>query len=70
MLLIRDMHGDLIISRISIHEAEKLVPRGRIHELIDSWEWEAIIRASFVKINEVDTGSTLAIVLLYQGKVF
>ena len=69
MLLIRDMHRDLVISRISIHEAEKLVSRGPIHELINSWEWEAVLWASFVEVSEVDTGSQLAIGLLDQDNV-
>ena len=63
------MHGDLIISRISIHEAKKLVSRGHIHEFINSWEWKVVLGASFVEVGKIDVGSSLAVGLLYQDRV-
>ena len=60
-----DIHGDLVVPRISIYEAEQLMSRGRVHELINSQKWEVVLWASFVEFGEVYIGPSLAIGLFH-----
>ncbi|KAI5323389.1 hypothetical protein L3X38_032461 [Prunus dulcis] len=35
--------------RVGVHEAEQLISRSGIHELVDSRQWEVVFRACFVE---------------------
>ena len=55
MLLIWRMHGNLIVSRISIHERHGLVSGSGIYELIDPRQRKTVFWACFVEISIVNT---------------
>ena len=55
------VHTDLVVARKCIHKTEKFVARGGVHDEVDPWQREAVLRACFVYVSEVDTESPLAI---------
>ena len=48
-------HLDLMVSGVCIEETQRVVSRGSIDNLIDAGEGEGILRASLVKVLEIDT---------------
>ena len=64
---------DLVVSEICVHEAEELVTRGGIHELVNPWDWEGVFWACFVKICVVNADPSFPFQLLdcyYIGEPF
>ena len=64
MLLIENMHQDMVVPRIGIHETQQRMSRGRVYQLVDPWQWEAIFWTCFIQISEVHVGPPLAIQFL------
>ena len=48
-------HLDLMIARVCVQEAQRIVPCGSIDNLVDAGEREGILRASLVKVIEIDS---------------
>ncbi|KAI5323668.1 hypothetical protein L3X38_032740 [Prunus dulcis] len=64
------MHYDLVIARVGIHEAEQLITRCGIHELVNSRQWEVVFRACFVEVNVIDADSSFGLFLFrHQNNV-
>ena len=55
------VHADLVVAGKCIHKTEKFVARSGVHDEVDPWQREAVLRACFVYVSEVDTESPLAI---------
>ena len=55
------IHADLVVAEKCIHKTEKFVARRGVHDEVDSWWREAVLRACFVYVSEVDAESPLAI---------
>ena len=55
------VHADMVVAGKCIHKTEKFVARGGVHDEVDPWQREAVLRACFVYVSEVDTESPLAI---------
>jgi hypothetical protein len=51
--LVELVHPDLIITREGIHEAQEVVARSGVHQEINSWEREAVLRASLIEVGKV-----------------
>jgi hypothetical protein len=56
----------LVIPGESIHEWENLVASGPIHEDINVWQWKVILKASLVKVSEINGNTNLSILLLHR----
>ncbi|KAI5324121.1 hypothetical protein L3X38_033194 [Prunus dulcis] len=64
------MHQDLMIARVGVHEAEQLIARSGIHELVNSRQWEVVFRACFIEVGVIDTDSPFALFLFrHQNNV-
>ena len=48
LLLVYLIHPYLIVSRESIHKAKQLVTRSGIYQLVNTWQWHAVLGASLV----------------------
>ena len=55
------VHADLVVAGKCIHKTEKFVAYGGVHDEVDPLQREAVLRACFVYVSEVDTESPLAI---------
>ena len=55
------VHADLVVTGKCIHKIEKFVARGGVHDEVDPWQREAVLRACFIYVSEVDTESPLAV---------
>ena len=55
------IHADFVVAGKCIHKTEKFVTRSGVHDEVDPWQREAVLRARFVYVSEVDTESLLAI---------
>src|SRR6185503_11030809 len=62
-------HEYLIISSISIHETDHLMPCSSIHQHIGNWHWITIHRRSFVEISEIDAHTQLPVFLIYRNHI-
>lgn len=69
MLFIDRMHVNLVITTIGVHPAQQFMPNHVVDQLIYSREREAILRAGFVQVAEVDARFSLHIGLYYQDRV-
>ncbi|MED6181487.1 hypothetical protein PIB30_019741 [Stylosanthes scabra] len=67
--LVRLMHGDLVISRIGIHEGKVFVIRRAVYQSIDAGEQEGILGIGFVQIGVIDAHSPLPVCFLHQDRV-
>ena len=64
MLLIWNIHWDLVVSRVGIYKAQQGISRGHVHQLVNPRKWKAVFWAGFVQVSEFHVGSPLAIWLL------
>ena len=55
------IHADLVVAGKCIHKTEKFVARGGVHDEVDPWQREAVLRARFVYVSEVDTESPFTV---------
>ena len=55
------VHANLVVVGKCIHKTEKFVTRSGVHDEVDPWQREAVLRACFVYVSEVDTEPPLAI---------
>ena len=69
ILLIFRMYEDLVVTRECVHEAEQLVPEGKVGQYVDAWEREAVFWIGLVEVGEVHTHPSLAVGLLHQDDV-
>ena len=69
LVLIGNVHWDLIVALKCIQEAQLSMSRGRIHLLIYSRKWKRVFQASFVQISEVNTNPSFPIFLFYHHRV-
>ena len=58
LLLIFEVHKDLVISIITIQKTIILVPSQMLYHLINEWEWEVIIPGSGIQLAVVYTNSS------------
>lgn len=63
MLVIGMVHKNLVATGIDIHEAQNLVTRRGIYQLVNPWQGKAIIGTCFVQINVI-LANTLCVVRL------
>ncbi|KAI5312930.1 hypothetical protein L3X38_042104 [Prunus dulcis] len=63
------MHEDLVVAGIGVHEAEELRAGRGVHQLVDSWQQEAILWACFVQICIILAHSPGSTRLLYQNRI-
>ena len=63
------VHADLVVAGKCIHKTEKFVARGGVHDEVDPWQREAVLRACFVYVSEVDTESPLAICFFNEHNI-
>jgi hypothetical protein len=57
LLLVFEVHWDLVISRITIQKAIIFVPSQMLHHLINQWKWKIIFPGSRVQPTVVYTNS-------------
>ena len=69
LLLVAEVHLDLIIARESIHEAKELIASNGVHYEVDPGHGKAVFRASSVHVSEVNAESPLAICLLDEDNI-
>ena len=55
------VHADLVVAGKRIHKTEKFVACSGVHDEVNPWQREAVLRSCFVYVSEVDTESPLAI---------
>ena len=67
--LIRFLHSDLIVTRKSIHKAQKLMSYGRVYQGIYPWEWVTIFWAGSVEIHEINAHPPFSIGLFNHNHV-
>ena len=58
------VHADLVVAEKGIHKIEKFMACSGVHDEVDPWQREAVLRACFVYVGEVDTESPLAVCFL------
>ncbi|MED6180191.1 hypothetical protein PIB30_008049 [Stylosanthes scabra] len=58
---VTEIHGDLIVSGIGVHEREKFVPGSFVYQPINALEWVWIFRACLVQVGVVDAHLPLPI---------
>ena len=63
------VHADLVVAGKGIHKTEKFMAGGGVHDEVDPWQREAVLRACFVYVGEIDTESPLAICFLDEHNV-
>ena len=69
LFLVIGVHADLVVAGKGIHKTEKFMARGGVHNEVDPWQRESVLRARFVYVGEVDTESPLAIFFLDEHNV-
>ena len=62
-------HPNLIIVGERIHESEKLVARGCIHQLVDSGQRVTVLRTGFIQLFEVYAHPLFTVCLLNQDHI-
>ena len=55
------VHADLVVTGEGIHETKKFMGRSGVHDEIDPWQREAVLRACFVYVSEVNIEPPFAI---------
>ena len=63
------VHSDLVVSRESVHKAEKLVADCGVHYQVDPRKGKAIFRTGSVDISEVNAESPFAVCLFDKDYV-
>ena len=69
LLLIRLVHGYLVVTSVCIQKAHMRVTQSRVHQLIDFWQREAVFRTSSVEACEIHSHSPFAYFFLYHDCV-
>ena len=67
--MVTRVHSDLVISRESVHEAEKLVASCGVHYKVDSRLGKTIFWTGFVDISEVNVESSFVICLFDEDYI-
>ena len=65
MVLVGHMYLDMVIARVSIHKAQKLVPGSGIYRLVDPMEQEAIFQVGLVQVGKIDADPLAVVHLFY-----
>ena len=63
LLLIYLVHPYLIVTWKGVHETQQFMTRSWVHQLINMWQWVAILWASLIQIGEVHSYSPFSISL-------
>ena len=63
------VHVYLIILGERVHKTQDDMAQGKVYELVNSWQWEAVLGARLVKVSVVDTHASLPNRLLYHHNV-
>ena len=63
LICLRHLH--LMIAGIGVQKTQQLVTCRRIYQLVDSWQWEVILRTGLVELRKVDTHSPLPCLFLH-----
>ena len=69
LFLVIGLHANLVVAGKGIHNTEKFMACGGVHDEVDPWQREAVLRACFVYVGEVDTESPLTICFLDEHNV-
>ena len=69
LFLVVGVHTDLVIAGKGIHKIENFMACGGVHDEVDPWQREAVLRACFVYVGEVDTESPLSICFVDEHNV-
>ena len=67
--MVTGAHAYLVVAGKGIHKTEKFMACGGVHDEVDPWQREVVLRACFVYVGEVDTESPLAIFFLDEHNV-
>src|SRR5438105_9079851 len=59
--------ADLVVSRVSIKEAQELRPGCKVYNLINAWSSERIFGACFVEVRVIHAHAPLSVLLLHQN---
>ena len=57
VFLILRKHGDLIVTRMCVHEADEFMAHGRVDHLVNSGHRKAVLRKGFVEVGEIHAAS-------------
>ena len=69
LFLVVWVHTDLVVAGEGIHKTEKFMACCSVHDEVDPQQREAVLRACFVYVGEVDTESPLAVRFLDEHDV-
>jgi hypothetical protein len=67
--LVRFLHRNLVIARVSVKEAQHLPTEGGVNHLVKAWEGKRILRACLVEVDVIDTHPPFPALLLNWHQV-